>query len=104
MNMEQDHIFYPTQGQNNEMGVRENPPVLFSACDHLRCQPDSLLVSVEKMVLNLDLTSVSAEHLASLTSSVTGRIDIMNFFGCDLITILEIVTLCGELTLDISPI
>ena len=51
-----------------------------------------------------DLTSVPAEHLASLTSSVTGRIDIMNFCGCDLITILEMVTLCGELTVDISPI
>ena len=51
-----------------------------------------------------DLTSVPAEHLASLASSVTGSVMIDNVSGCDLVTILEIVTLCGELTLDISPI
>ena len=55
-------------------------------------------------MLNLDLTSVSAEHLASLTSSVMERDDIMNVSGCDLVSVLETVTLDGGLTLDISPI
>ena len=54
--------------------------------------------------MNLDLASVSAEQLASLTSSVTERDDIMNFNGCDLVSVLETVTLDGGLTLDISPI
>ena len=51
-----------------------------------------LLGSVKEMVLrNVDLTSVPAEHLASLVSSVTGRVTIENVSGCDLITILDSV-------------
>ena len=42
---------------------------------------------------NVDLTSVPAEHLASLASSVTGRVTIMNVSGSDwdLVTILDSV-------------
>ena len=54
--------------------------------------------------MNLNLTSVLADDLASLAFSVMKHVDIMNYRGCDLVTILEIVTLCGELTLDNSPI
>ena len=53
-----------------------------------------LLGSVEEMRLpNVDLTSVPAEHLASLASSVTGRVTIMNVSGSDwdLVTILDSV-------------
>ena len=64
-----------------------------------------LLDSVHRIGLcNVDLTSFPDDHLASLVSSVRGSVTIENVSGCDLITILEIVTLCGELTLDISPI
>ena len=37
---------------------------------------------------NVDLTSVPAEHLGSLASSVTGRVSINNVSGCDLVTVL----------------
>ena len=37
---------------------------------------------------NVDLTSVPAEHLASLASSVTGRVSIRNVSG-DLVTFLD---------------
>ena len=40
---------------------------------------------------NVDLTSVPAEHLASLTSSVTERIRIWNVSGCDLVNIMDSV-------------
>ena len=51
-----------------------------------------LLGSVEEMRLcNVDLTSVPAEHLASLVSSVTGTVYIRNVSGCDLVTILDSV-------------
>ena len=38
---------------------------------------------------NIDLTSVPAEHLASLASSVTGCVSINNVSGCDLVTVLD---------------
>ena len=51
-----------------------------------------LLGSVHEMWLGIvDLTSVPAEHLASLASSVTGIVDIKNVRGCDLVTILDSV-------------
>ena len=51
-----------------------------------------LLGSVQDMRLcNVDLTSVPAEHLASLASSLTWRVFIRNVSGCDLVTILDSV-------------
>ena len=38
---------------------------------------------------NVDLTSVPAEHLASLASSVTRMVTIENISGCNLVTILD---------------
>ena len=46
--------------------------------------------------MNLDLTSVPADHLASLISSVTWRVDIENVSGCSLVNILESVK-CQQL-------
>ena len=40
---------------------------------------------------DVNLTSVPAEHLASLASSVTGTVDITNVSGCNLVTILDSV-------------
>ena len=49
-----------------------------------------LLGSVKGMRLwNIDLTSVPAEHLASLVSSVTGHVHIREIRGCDLVNILD---------------
>ena len=51
-----------------------------------------LLGSVKDMGLrNVDLTSVPAEHLASLVSSVSWSVYIENVSGCDLVTILDSV-------------
>ena len=51
-----------------------------------------LLGSVKNMVLwNVDLTSVPAEHLASLVSSVRGSVGDVSVRGCGLITILDSV-------------
>ena len=51
-----------------------------------------LLGSVRNLELwNVDLTSVPAEHLASLVSSVTYWVHIWNVSGCDLVTILDSV-------------
>ena len=51
-----------------------------------------LLRSVEDLWLcNVDLTSVPAEHLASLVSIVTWKVYIKNVSGCDLVTILDSV-------------
>ena len=51
--------------------------------------------SVEDLTLwDVDLTTVPAEHLASLVSSVTGQhgiITIENVSGCGVVTILDIV-------------
>ena len=41
--------------------------------------------------MDVDLTSVPAEHLASLASSGTWRFIINNVTGCDLVTILDSV-------------
>ena len=38
---------------------------------------------------DIDLTSVPAEHLASLASCVINKTDIRNVSGCDLVTILD---------------
>ena len=49
-----------------------------------------LLGSVREMRLrDVNLTSVSAEHLVSLSSSVTEHVDIQSVCGCDLDTILD---------------
>ena len=59
-----------------------------------------LLGSVKEMSLwDVDLTSVPAEHLASLFSSVIWRVFLRNVSGCGLVTILDNVK--SEL-LDIS--
>ena len=55
-----------------------------------------LLCSVEELILqdhneDVDLTSVPAEHLASLVSCVTRKVVISNVIGCDLINILDSV-------------
>ena len=51
-----------------------------------------LLGPMEKMALwNVDLTSVPADHLASLASGVTEVINIRNVCGCGLVTILDSV-------------
>ena len=58
-----------------------------------------LLGSVLAMGLrDVDLTSVPAEHLASLFSSVTGLANIYNVSGCDLVTILDSVK-CNSLVI-----
>ena len=60
-----------------------------------------LLGSVEGMnLIDVDLSSVPAEHLASLTSCVTGSAHICNVSGCDLVTILDSVK--SDLWLSIS--
>ena len=52
----------------------------------------ALFGSVQRMELgNVDLTSVPAEHLASLASSVTECVSITNVSGCGLVTILDSV-------------
>ena len=49
-----------------------------------------ILGSVEQLFLcDVDLTSVQADHLASLVSSVTWRVAISNVIGCDLVNILD---------------
>ena len=55
-----------------------------------------LLGSVENLSLNnVDLTSVPAEYLTSLASSVTESVGIKNVSGCDLVTILDSVKCIG---------
>ena len=51
--------------------------------------------SVKGIVLRDDLTSVPADHLAPLTSSVTGSVYISDVSGCDLVTILDFVKSAG---------
>ena len=62
-----------------------------------------LLGSVQEMRLwNVDLTSVPAEHLASLASCVnemTGGVIIENVSGCDLVNILDSVN-CRRLSIS----
>ena len=53
-----------------------------------------LICSVEEIMLHsqvedVDLTSVPAEHLASLVSCVTRKVLISNVIGCDLVTVLD---------------
>ena len=78
-----------------KVGLKDFPsplPVMTCAASlaHLR-----LLGSVREMRLwNVDLTSVPAEHLASLASCVnemTGGVIIENVSGCDLVNILDSV-------------
>ena len=71
-----------------EIGIYSSEPEITCAASlsHHR-----LLGSVEEIVLHDDLTSVPAEHLVSLTSSVTGSVEIRNVSGYDLVTILNCV-------------
>ena len=49
-----------------------------------------LLVSVQNLVMrNVDLASVPVENLASLTSCVTGTVEVNNLRNCDIISILD---------------
>ena len=51
-----------------------------------------LIGSLSWMMLgDVDLTSVPADHLTSLVSSVTERVNIQNVSGCDLVSILDCV-------------
>ena len=53
---------------------------------------NGLLGSMRDMLLlDVDLTSVPADHLASLVSSMTMKVVIINVSGCDLVTVLESV-------------
>ena len=64
-----------------------------------------LLCSVEELILqdaaddDVDLTSVPAEHLASLVSCVMRKVVISSVIGCDLINILDNVK-CEILTIS----
>ena len=59
-----------------------------------------LLGSVKDMgTRDVDLTSVPAEHLASLASNMTGRVFLENVRGCGLVTILDNVN-CERLVLS----
>ena len=49
------------------------------------------LGSVEELWLDVNLSSIPADHLASLVSRVKGSVCIENVNGCDLITILDSV-------------
>ena len=71
-----------------------NPPNTYICAASLAYH--GLLRSVEEMTLGdkydvVDLTSVPAEHLASLVSIVTRLVEISNVIGCDLVTILDSV-------------
>ena len=71
------------------IGNSNNLPVITCAA---RLAHHGYLGSVNRMTLsNINLTSVPAEHLASLASSATGWVDIHNVSGCDLVTILDSV-------------
>ena len=49
-----------------------------------------LLVSVQILIMrNVDLASVPVENLASLTSCVTGTVEVNNLRNCDIISILD---------------
>ena len=69
-------------------GYTDLPELTYAAC----LAHHGLLGSVEWMRLEkYDLTSIPAEHLASLVSSVTYLVSIGNVSGCDLLTILDTV-------------
>ena len=79
-----------------------NPPNTYICAASLAYH--GLLRSVEEMTLGdkydvVDLTSVPAEHLASLVSCVTRKVVISNVIGCDLINILDNVK-CEILTIS----
>ena len=70
-----------------------NPPNTYICAASLAYH--GLLRSVEDMMLHsqiedVDLTSVPAEHLASLVSCVTRKVEISNFIG-DLVTVMDSV-------------
>ena len=71
-----------------------NPPNTYICAASLAYH--GFICSVEEMMLHsqiedVDLTSVPAEHLASLVSCVTRKVVISNVIGCDLINILDSV-------------
>ena len=79
-----------------------NPPNTYICAASLAYH--GLIGSVEELTLqdhneDVDLTSVPAEHLASLVSCVTRKVVISNVIGCDLINILDNVK-CEILTIS----
>ena len=77
-------------GRVNEMLHRYGPqPVTVIPCAASLAY-HGLLGSVKEMVLfDVELTSVPAEQLVSLASSVTDCVNIRNVSGCGLVTILD---------------
>ena len=72
--------------------IRRNPSNLSEITCATTLAHYGLLGSVvEVVVCDVDLTSVPAEHLASLASTVTAKFSIKNVSGCDLATILKSV-------------
>ena len=66
------------------------PPLLPETTTAASLAHHGMLGSVKWMVLeNMDLASVPAEHLTSLTSCVTKSVDIYNVNNCDLTSILD---------------
>ena len=51
------------------------------------------------LLVDVDLSPVPPDHLASLVSCVTGSVGVMNVSGCDLVTILDSIK-CEELVID----
>ena len=69
-------------------GYTDLPELTYAAC----LAHHGLLGSVEWMRLEkYDLTSIPAEHLASLVSSVTGSLHIWDVSGFDLVNVLDSV-------------
>ena len=81
MDDSQDYQEYERQ-QRQERQSHLQSVITFAA----RLAHHRLLESVKSMIIDVDLTSVPDEHLAS---SVTGELHIKNVSGCDLVTILD---------------
>ena len=57
--------------------------------------------TIYNLVLDMDLASVPAQHLASLASCVTWNLDIINISNCDIISILDNLK-CERLSINSS--
>ena len=91
MDDSQDYQEYERQQQQERQSHLQSVINFAARLAHHR-----LLENVKSMIMDVDLTSVPAEHLASLASSVTGELHIKNVSGCDLVTILDNVK-CNHL-------
>ena len=78
--------------EEGELEFPEFPESLSKIVTAASLAHHGMLDSVKKIILrDVDLASVPAEHLASLTSCVTGLVDIMNVENCDMVSILDSV-------------